>query len=309
MITYVNGDLFTSPAQVLVNTVNTVGVMGKGIAYEFKRFYPDMFTTYRKYCENRQLTIGKLHLHRTSHKWVLNFPTKTHWRYPSRPHYIERGLRTFRDAYSDMGISSVAFPALGCGNGGMNYNSQIRPLMEEYLSSLPIPIFVYLPRPTAEPPEHRDVERIASWLRATPATLPFDEVWRDLSALVTTTTEFATIPKGVVYQAEVLPESNQGPALRITTASRRYCFSGEVLLDFWQQLRDYGFVHRSIAPLYHRVSYLMPIFAQLPYVETVNVSESSRGLHSRPAVALQVVPPAVPDHGIFSPSSYAMAEV
>ena len=71
LITYVNGDLFASPAQVLVNTVNTVGVMGKGIAYKFKRIYPSMFATYRHYCETKQLTIGKLYLHRTPHKWIL----------------------------------------------------------------------------------------------------------------------------------------------------------------------------------------------------------------------------------------------
>ena len=277
MITYVSGDLFTSPAQVLVNTVNTVGVMGKGIAYEFKRIYPDMFKTYRRYCENRQLTVGKLYLHRTPHKWVLNFPTKNHWRYPSRVDYIDRGLRTFRDTHSQMGITSIAFPALGCGNGGLNYDEEVRPLMDQYLSRLSIPIFIYLPRLTEEPPEHRDADGIASWLRSTPAALPFDEVWHDLTGILAATNEFATIPKGSVYRAEVSSRSHDHPTLCISTGTRRYHYNRDILLDFWQQLRDYGFMHRSIAPPYHRVSYLNPIFERLPYVERVTVSDSSRG--------------------------------
>ena len=308
MITYVDGNLFTSPAQVLVNTVNTVGVMGKGIAREFKRVYPDMFETYRRYCKNRELTIGRLHLHKTPHKWVLNFPTKAHWRAPSRLRYIELGLRAFRQAYLDLGIRSIAFPALGCGNGQLDYDSQVRPLMEEYLSSLSIPVFIYLPQRAKETSEHRDPAQVASWLRSVPAALPFDEVWKDLLNIVKTTATFSTLSKGALCYAE-LPSNDSGhPELRIRAANRSYYCSDEVLLGFWQQLRDYGFVHRSIVPSHYRVSYLMPVFGHLPYVDTVSVSDSSRRLRHQPEVALQVVPPAAPDHGVFSPVSYAMAE-
>ncbi len=85
MITYVSGDLFKTPARVLVNTVNTVGVMGKGVAKEFKRLFPQMFQEYRGACENKKFDIGNLFLYKTPNKWVLNFPTKRHWRNPSRP--------------------------------------------------------------------------------------------------------------------------------------------------------------------------------------------------------------------------------
>ena len=309
MITYVQGDLFTSPAKVLVNTVNTVGVMGKGIAYRFKHIYPTMFKTYRHYCETKQLAIGKLHLHKTHYKWVLNFPTKAHWRYPSHPSYIDQGLRTFSETYSNMGIISVAFPALGCGNGELDYNRDVRPLMEHYLSSLSIPVFIYFPQLDAKPPEHRDVARIATWLRSMPAALPFDEVWRDISAIVAANDQFATLSKGVTYKAEVLSSTLQEPPkLRVTVGTRRYHYDSELLLDFWQQLRDYGFVHRSIAPGYHRVSYLIPIFGRLPYVRIVTLSESWRGLKTRPAIGLHVVPPALPDHGFFSRDQYELAE-
>ncbi len=163
-----------------------------------------------------------------------------------------------------MGVTSVAFPALGCGNGGLSYNDQVRPLMEAYLGSLPIPVFVYLPKPRTAPREHRDAERVARWLRATPAALPFDEMWQDLSDIVAISSEFATIPRGRVYRAEIPKEHNGAPGLRVEAAGRSYSYSDEVLLEFWQQLRDYGFVHRGIAPSHHRVSYLIPILHACP---------------------------------------------
>ena len=93
------GDLFESPAQTIVNTVNTIGVMGKGLALRYKRTFPDMFEEYSDRCERGELDIGTLFLWRTSNKVVLNFPTKTTWRKPSQVDYIRRGLETFRANY------------------------------------------------------------------------------------------------------------------------------------------------------------------------------------------------------------------
>ena len=95
MITYVRGNIFEAPAQTLVNTVNTVGVMGKGIALTFKSIYPEMFRQYVELCDAGELDIGRLFLYRTSNKLILNFPTKKHWRNPSKLEYIEAGLQTF----------------------------------------------------------------------------------------------------------------------------------------------------------------------------------------------------------------------
>ncbi|MCC7430560.1 macro domain-containing protein, partial [bacterium] len=82
MINYIKGSLFESPAKVLVNTVNTVGAMGKGIAKTFKLLYPEMFEAYQKLCENKQFKVGELWLYKTPNKWILNFPTKKHWKSP-----------------------------------------------------------------------------------------------------------------------------------------------------------------------------------------------------------------------------------
>lgn len=142
MIKYIKGDLFSSPAQVLVNTVNLDGVMGKGIALQFKKLYPDMFAKYQIFCEKKLLDIGKLMLYKSDNKWILNFPTKKHWRNPSTLDYIEAGLQKFVETYKDKNITSIAFPKLGCGNGGLDWNV-VKPVMDEYLKNLPIDIYVY----------------------------------------------------------------------------------------------------------------------------------------------------------------------
>ena len=142
MIEYIEGDIFESPAQVIVNTVNTVGVMGKGLALAFKKRYPDMFEKYKQACDNNSLTIGKLMLFYEADHWLLLFPTKEHWRNPSKLEYIEAGLQKFVRAYADKSITSVAFPRLGCGNGGLDWE-KVRPLMDRYLSPLPIDIYIY----------------------------------------------------------------------------------------------------------------------------------------------------------------------
>lgn len=156
MLTYVRTDLFDSPAQTLVNTVNTVGVMGKGIALQFKERYPSMFKAYKDLCSKGDLDIGKLHLWKDNDHWILNFPTKTTWKAPSKISYIIDGLETFVSSYRDMGISSISFPPLGCGNGNLDWK-EVRPIMENYLSKLEIPVYVHEKQVVKGfVPEHRE---------------------------------------------------------------------------------------------------------------------------------------------------------
>lgn len=163
MITYVKGNIFNGPAKIIVNTVNTVGVMGKGIALEFKNRYPDMFCRYQELCESKQLDIGRLFLWRKSEKWVLLFPTKKHWRNPSKLEYIESGLQKFVENWDKLGAETVAFPRLGCGNGGLDW-AEVKPLMEKYLKPLPLQIYVYVDNYDDPIPEHENVSEIEKWL-------------------------------------------------------------------------------------------------------------------------------------------------
>ena len=179
MLKYVRGDIFNSPAQVLVNTVNTVGVMGKGIALSFKKKYPEMFTIYRKACDKHQLVIGKLMLWYGPDHWILNFPTKEHWRNPSKMEYIEKGLMAFQRKYADYNITSIAFPKLGCGNGELDWE-QVKPLMEKYLKELPIDIYIYLSPGTDPVPEHKVPEAMDAWLKEHAKDMSFTGVKDEL---------------------------------------------------------------------------------------------------------------------------------
>lgn len=164
MIYYIKGNMFDSPAQVLVNTVNTVGVMGKGLALTFKKVYPNMFENYKHFCDHKELTIGKLYLYKTKGKWILNFPTKTTWRNPSKIEYIEEGLKKFASTYKNKNIKSIAFPMLGCGNGGLDFESEVKPLMNKYLSNLDgINIYVYTENMT-DFIEHENIDEMKKWL-------------------------------------------------------------------------------------------------------------------------------------------------
>lgn len=144
-IKIIKGNIFNSQTQTIVNTVNCVGVMGKGIALVYKLRYPNLFEKYQELCKKRLMDIGKLWLYKeeTDASWVLNFPTKKHWKYPSQYSYIEAGLQKFVDTYKEKGIKSIAFPLLGANNGGLD-SDKVLNLMTTYLSQCDIPIEIYL---------------------------------------------------------------------------------------------------------------------------------------------------------------------
>lgn len=146
------GDLFDSQAQTLVNTVNCVGVMGKGVAELFKRRFPEMFEDYKRRAERKAVRLGEPYLYRhSSGLQIVNFPTKGHWRSPSRLADIERGLDYLAAHVAEWGITSLALPPLGCGNGGLNW-SEVGPLIWNKLHRLPIDVDVYAPYGT---PKHQ----------------------------------------------------------------------------------------------------------------------------------------------------------
>ena len=139
------GDLFESSAQTLVNTVNTVGVMGKGIALEFKRRFPEMFADYQRRCEAGQVRLGEPYLWRgLIEPWVINFPTKDHWRSVSRVADIERGLAYLAEHVGEWGVTSLAVPPLGAGSGGLDW-ATVGPTIFRHLDQLPIPVVLYAP--------------------------------------------------------------------------------------------------------------------------------------------------------------------
>ena len=130
-----DGNIFNSKCQTIVNPINCVGVMGKGLALEMKNRFPDMFNKYKELCDKNLITIGKLRLYHSNitNLSILNFPTKQHWKHDSQYEFIELGMKKFLDTYQEKQIQSIAFPLLGCGNGKLNKDDVIN-IMLKYLS-------------------------------------------------------------------------------------------------------------------------------------------------------------------------------
>lgn len=149
MIRYTTGNLLDSKAEALVNTVNTEGVMGKGIALQFKNMFPHNFKVYSNVCKKKELKVGQLLLTEeetllTGKKIIINFPTKTNWRLPSEYAYIEAGLAELVKIIKERNIKSIAIPPLGSGNGGLNWQ-KVKLILERYLLELDCEVYIYEP--------------------------------------------------------------------------------------------------------------------------------------------------------------------
>jgi O-acetyl-ADP-ribose deacetylase (regulator of RNase III) len=141
MVQIARGNLLVAKVDALINTVNTKGIMGKGIALQFKQVFPAMFRDYEKACKAGEVRLGKMHVVDLGGltggpRWIINFPTKGHWRERSRLTDIEAGLDDLVATILRLGIRSVAIPPLGCGNGGLNW-TDVRPRIEAAFTNLP----------------------------------------------------------------------------------------------------------------------------------------------------------------------------
>lgn len=174
------GNIFDSKCSTLVNTVNCVGVMGKGIALDFKKKYPSMFDEYQKLCKDGRVKPGQPYLYRDlTGISIINFPTKDNWRSPSKFSYITKGLKWFRQSYRELGITSIAFPPLGCGNGGLSWDD-IGPEMYRALKDLPIEIEIYAPYGTPKEKltfQYLEQAGIANEALKGAKRIPFNNKW------------------------------------------------------------------------------------------------------------------------------------
>lgn len=260
MLTIINSSIFESPAQTLVNTVNTVGVMGKGVAKGFKTRYPTMFREYKDLCDRRILSTGTLHCWHGPSRWVLNFPTKTTWRKPSKIEFIQSGLQTFSENYKRMGIQSVSFPPLGCGNGQLDW-SEVRPLMLKYLWNLDIPIFIH---------EWFQQSGVAEQLEPAATRLPlsYSEFISDLHAIVDEHHgRFQTFGDSAHFQVSLVDQNN----LEVYLDEKSY-ISEDLLATAWAGLQVGLLTPQTLGGYTDSYSrYLLPVIAALPYVRTAQV--------------------------------------
>lgn len=264
MLTYHRTSILDSRAQTLVNTVNTVGIMGKGLAHEFKLRNPTMFARYKELCDQGLLGIGQLWLWKGSRQWVLNFPTKRHWRQPSKIEFIEAGLRKFVLEYEHRGIREIAFPRLGCGNGGLDWDD-VRPLMERYLRPLPIPVYVHDFSVQYDAPEHLKIEN--SNLGGA-----FESFLNDMRKVIEVRGgSFSTIAKKSEFSAKIDERNN----LSIHTSKSVNTIFEDDLFDFWLVLQKAPVsTARMVGSANSYGNYLISILSHLPYLRVVQTSQS-----------------------------------
>lgn len=263
MLIYHRTSILRSQAQTVVNTVNTVGVMGKGLASALKSKYPEMFKAYREICKNQLLDIGQLWLWKGPDRWVLNFPTKKHWRQPSKLSYIEAGLKKFVAQYERRGIREIAFPRLGCGNGGLNWED-VRPLMEHYLSPLPITVYIHDYEVDIGLPEHRESPAAEEFQRS------FDKFLGDVALVLHREHGlFYTVKNNSPYKAAFDDERN----LHIERPGRRSVVSNEELYEMWTLLLRGPLTPQRMPGAAHDSAYwLFPIMARLPYIRPIELA-------------------------------------
>lgn len=156
MIKYSDSNVFNSGCDAIVNTINCVGFMGKGLALEFAYRYPELLNQYQEKCKNKEIQTGKIYYYQQGNQLIVNFPTKKDYKNPSKIIWIEEGLDDFIKTYKKYNIKKIAFPPLGCGNGGLN-KEYVLNLMEQKLSNLDIEAIICLDKNN---PEGKELEMI-----------------------------------------------------------------------------------------------------------------------------------------------------
>jgi O-acetyl-ADP-ribose deacetylase (regulator of RNase III) len=201
MITYKEGNILDAKVDALVNTVNTVGVMGKGIALQFKYQFPENYKIYKAAADRGEIATGKVQVvpvqDMNSVKYVINFPTKQHWRNPSKLIWIKEGLIDLRKQLVDHGIKSIAIPPLGCGQGGLKWED-VKPLIEFTLADLDIDALIF--EPTLFIKEALKKEDRISAAKLTPARAMLLSLLYQYRALGEFASEFAAVKLGYFLQ-------------------------------------------------------------------------------------------------------------
>lgn len=291
MLIYKRTSLLESNAQTLVNTVNCVGVMGKGIAKEFKKRDPRMFAAYKKICDQKQLEPGKLWLWRGSANWVLNFPTKKHWRSPSRLEWVEAGLKKFVATHEAQGITEISFPKLGCGNGNLDWDD-VRPLMEHYLSDLSIPVFVHDFTKDIGLPEH--LEHLADELSKT--------VVHELSfsSFLETLETISKMSPSISLDDQLTFESRfQDHSLNIRSDDESWTFEEDDLRGVWLSLMN-GLVTKEKAG-WTASGAAMPLMTMMWLMPDVRGVQIQRLGKSGPELAVELKPASAAFHETPNP--------
>lgn len=275
MLRYIQGNIFDAPTQAIVNTVNTEGVMGKGLALQFKERYPENYKAYRKACKENKVVVGKMFI--TTHntlqesKIVINFPTKTTWRKPSEYTYIIDGLKDLKQQIANHKIKSIAIPPLGTHNGGLQWD-KVKQLIEQSMTDVDCDIHIYTP--TTEIQEQLKAERV----KLTPARAMMLDVLCDMVQYGEFVSVFAA--EKVVYFLQRFGATNQfniqfepyyyGPYSKGKVAHVLYYLNGSYISGMTgMQLKPFDEIN-LIQDTSHTVTTFLQLPENRPYREIAN---------------------------------------
>lgn len=266
MIIYLQGNILNTPAITIVNTVNTVGVMGKGIALSVKNRYQELFEKYQAACMAKEFHVGQLMYYKAVDHDVLLFPTKAHWRYPSRLKWIEDGLKEFCMKYEAFGIKSIAFPKLGCGSGGLKWD-EVKPIMEKYLNPLPITVYIYTEAGPNPAWEDKPIKNYTEWLHS--IALDFDE-----SALLQRFSEYLMIPYEFIIHGEKYNMLYMPGEIHISSndISIRYC--EQEFISLWEEWKSIGIIPCNES----KKAPLLGMLKTMRYLEPIIIEETGNNV-------------------------------
>jgi O-acetyl-ADP-ribose deacetylase (regulator of RNase III) len=295
MITLVYGELFYSPARVLVNPVNVTGAMKAGLAADFRWFFPAMFEAYRERCQTDRFRIGQLMLYKTPHRWILNLPVKRHWRASATLETIEQGLTLFERVYADYGMTSVSFPLLGTEQDGLAA-AEVLSLMVACLDPLPIPVYVHqMPQTDDSTNASRNRRVLRHWLNGQPVRVSFARFQNDMLACVRERDRFHTLDDGHEFRVTATEASGrQRFSVKMSPRRGESVFLPETQLrDVWQHVRRSGYVLPQTLPsgLDAHAPFLVALLSELPYVQSVQLAAPG----SDPVTGLHLIPPVRQD--------------
>ncbi len=297
MLTIVYGDLFMSPARVLVNPVNTVGTMAGDLGEDFRQVYPEMFAAYQRLCEADQLNVGQLMLYRTPHKWILNLPVKRHYRAIIRLDAVEMGLRRIAALYAEQCFTSISLPFVALRDSPSD-DQALMGLLRSYLGTLPIMVYVHLPADPRLQEARHTITTLARWLNGTPQHVSFETFWRGIASIVRRHPELKTLEAGRPFSVTFRRDETNPRlmSLKLICDEQTTFIPQTLLRDLWQYVLLAGYAHPRHLPggLDAVGEIIVTLLSKLSYMRPLRLQPSDQaaaiGLHYIPPVTREPLP-------------------
>lgn len=289
MITLVYSDRLFSAAQVLVCTTSLLG----SVETAFKRHFPEMVEPYQLLCQQDHMGSGRLFIHRTLHKWVMALPVRNHPRAAASPDMIEAGLQKFAASFAEYGLTSVAFPDFS--DDGLDWENDIRPLVESYLVPLPVTIYIHRPPITSHSLPDYSARVLRRWLNTPPRHVTFTDFMNNLEHVLKQQRDFETLDAPHErFRVTLTTRANRTSIKLLIPTDAPVFISENQLKDLWHYIVRAGYTMPRNLPagLEAAGEYIVALFSALDTVYPVTLAASD----GEPVTGLHYVPPVDRDY-------------